>query len=270
MLLAALITGCTGPLAGGGPGVAAAPQGEHWTIRCLRSTAADRRQTIELMAKGLRNVKQLDARKVRVEHAPAASTLYYGTYVKTFDAQAGLMRFPPDMTRDIRFIRQLAMGDQYPFEYAEPELVAGTGASGPPEWDLRRAPGRFSLQVAVFYNEGEFRERELAAVQYCKALRDEGLEAWYHHGANGRSIVCVGHFDDEQAQAVEKPDGTKDYSDEVKRVMNLREEFKYNLINGRIHKHRAAGGEFVPVASFLVPIPAAEDPDAEDWGFEKK
>lgn len=268
-LLMSIFTGAPGCDQGtGGITLTPAPAGgERWTIRCLQSTAADRKRTIDLMAEALRKVKGLNPQQVRTQHSVAISTLYYGSYAKVFDAQTNTMRFPPEMTKDIKFIRDLTQGDQLPFRLAEPELVENK-AEGPPEWDLRKAPGQYSLQVGVFYNEGEFQERQAAAVQYCKVLRDEGIEAWYMHGDNGRSIVTVGHFDEKQTQMVKQPDGSLDYSPEIKRVLAQKEEFKYNLINGRIRQTRRPGMEFAPDLSFLVPIPTEKDLAAPDWGLE--
>ncbi len=189
---------------------------------------------------------------MRVKHEAQTSTLYYGTYRKQYDAQLKTMKFPPELTRDISVIRSLTMGNQVPFLFAQFELMNRKNI-GPPEWDLVKAPGEMSLQVAVFFNEADFQERELAAVQYCEALRKEGFEAYYHHYDTGRSVVCVGSF---PASAVTvRMDGTEEPAREVRELIARKEEFKYNLVNGRIVKFRGPSGEFQPTPSCLIRVP---------------
>lgn len=236
--------------------------GETWSILCLRSSAPDHVRITEELADGLRKTGGIDARAVRVQHDSGSSAIYYGTYRKQYDPRTGVSRFPPELTRDISLIRSLSVGNQCPFLLAQTELVGGVKSVGPPEWDLRRAPGDLSLQIAVFYNEGEFQERETAAVQYVQALRAEGIEAWYLHGPEGRSIVTVGHFP--FTAMTLRIDGSQEVRPEVQELQNSREEFKYNLVNGRIMRIRAPNGEFRPMPSFLVPIPRPGTPGAPE------
>ena len=66
--------------------------------------------------------------------------------------------------------------------------------AGPPQWDLRRAPGNASLCIGFFINDELCKDRLAAAVKKVKDLRNQGIEAWYYHGQD-RSGVYVGHFD---------------------------------------------------------------------------
>ncbi len=66
--------------------------------------------------------------------------------------------------------------------------------AGPPQWDLRRAPGNASLCIGFFINDELCKDRLTAAVKKVKDLRNQGIEAWYYHGQD-RSGVYVGHFD---------------------------------------------------------------------------
>ena len=65
--------------------------------------------------------------------------------------------------------------------------------AGPPQWDLRQAPGNASLCIGFFINDELCKDRLAAAVKKVKDLRNQGVEAWYYHGQY-RSGVYVGHF----------------------------------------------------------------------------
>ena len=60
--------------------------------------------------------------------------------------------------------------------------------SSPPEWDLTRAAGAYSLQIAVFKDSPE---RRAAAVEAVRAARAGGYDAYYYHGPTASS-VCIG------------------------------------------------------------------------------
>ena len=70
-------------------------------------------------------------------------------------------------------------------------------AAGPPEWDLRQAPGNASLCIGFFVNDELCKDRLAAAVKNVRSLRNKGIEAWYYHG-EFRSGIYVGHFNAEQ------------------------------------------------------------------------
>jgi hypothetical protein len=256
------MAGCTqGGGGGGGDGLFGNNvRGEKWSILCLRSNVAQHEQQINALAESLKKVAGINPRAVRVEHTPTASTLYYGTYGKQYDAEKNVTMFPPVFTQDIKLIRSLALGNHRPFLYAAPELISRKNI-GPPEWDLRRAPGDLSLQVAEFYNQGDFQQREEAAVAYCEMLRQEDIEAWYYHDESGKSFVCVGHFS--PSADVRTPDGKRDYGPEVKQLIARKEELQYNLVNGYKVKSRVGPGEMRYTPSFLRPIPKEGEPQFE-------
>lgn len=243
--------------------------GEFWTIQCTRAVGPDHRRIIDNLAAGLRNVRQLDPKAVWTQHEAAESFLYYGRYHQTADARSDSPVFPPEYTRDIQFIRILAMGSEYPFARAMPVSIAPNPV-GPQEWDVRRAPGDLTLQVAVFFNEGEFQQRMEAAVEYVKYLRDHGIEAYYYHGNNGKSIVCAGHFDKPAGVDWEDfgPDDAKEIWPQAEVLIAKDNNLQYNLVNGCINRRAvvAKDGSIqkVPYASFLIRIPRDVDPT----GFE--
>jgi hypothetical protein len=235
--------------------------GERWTIRCIQSTAPDHERIVNTLAEQLKKVRGVNASTVRTKHAAGFSVLYYGSYKKRLDPKTNTTTFPPELTQDMVLIRSLRMGSQNPFLMAQCELMSKK-TIGPPEWDLDKAPGDLSLQIAVFYNEGEFQERELAAVQYVEALRKEGFEAWYHHFDNGKSIVCVGHF---SATAVSRrPDGTAEYASEVEALMRQNDEFRRMWVNGQPMKVRGPAGDFKPIPSVLIRV-RGTDTTQNEW-----
>lgn len=234
--------------------------GERWTIRCFQSTSPEHEKIVNNLAEQLRKVQGVNAKAVRVKHEAGTSVLYYGSYRKQFDRKTNSTKFPPELTQDMLLIRALTMGSQNPFLLAQCELM-NKKVIGPPEWELTRAPGDLSLQIAVFFNEGEFQERELAAVQYTEALRKEGVEAYYHHYDNGRSIVCVGHF---PATAVtRRTDGGEEYAPEVDAVLRQNQEFRRMAVNGQYMRVRDPAGEFKPVPSALIRIHGADSTENE-------
>ncbi|MBN1488610.1 MAG: hypothetical protein JXA69_01730 [Phycisphaerae bacterium] len=256
-----------GTLAGcqdGGQGFAfgpSEPEGERWTIRCYVSTAPNHQAEVDSLAEGLKRVDGLSAKGVRTEHGATSSKLLYGSYRKIVDAKTNVVRFPDELTRDMAIIRRLTMGSGRPFLGAECELVTKKNL-GPPEWDVRNAKGELTLQVATFFNEGRFQERELAAVQYVELLRGEGYEAFYYHDPFGKSFVCVGAFP--ASAVIRRRDGTAEYSPALRELIASKEEFQYNLVNGRITKTRQGAGEFQPIPSCLIPIPQT-DTTSDEW-----
>jgi hypothetical protein len=68
------------------------------------------------------------------------------------------------------------------------------------------AEGYWSLHVAVFYNTKDFHNRRWAAEEYCRYLREQGVEAYYHHAA-AQSSVYVGVYPENAVVEVrrEKP-----------------------------------------------------------------
>ena len=105
------------------------------------------------------------------------------------DPDTGQWRMPPELRRDMGYIRQLAAGHSYPFLLCSP-VPQDTAPLGPPEWDLKRATGEYTLLVAVYSEMEGWRK---AAVEHVKLLRGQGEQAYYHHEL-GKSHVCVGSF----------------------------------------------------------------------------
>lgn len=198
MIAVFVLFGCSGsswptwpqPGARAGGGV----KGEPWTILCVESYDEGRRAYVSQLAEGLRRAAGFNQRLVRVEHRDEVSRLYYGRYGRQPDRNTGMLDVPPAMTNDLTRLRQLALGVErgaYPFLLAMPVPVETVPTRrDPPEWDLGRSDGDYSLLIAVFTG---VEDRRAVAVEYVRRLREQGDEAYYYHDPT-RSHVCVGSF----------------------------------------------------------------------------
>jgi len=257
-LAALLLVGCTG----GGGGMFAdlgSGQREDWQILCGRFEGGDRVRTTDDLGKALGRVSGLRSERVHVLHGDPASEITYGPFAlaRTGDGQ---IRFTSEIKRDLDLIRQLAVGAQYPFLRAVMQRVPSPEVTGPPEWDLRRCPGMFSLQIGIFFDTANFHEHREAAVEWVKDLRGRGHEAYYYHDDDtGRSTVTVGSFD--QSALVRSNERSNRYSTGPRRgpikdyspaVIALQQnpEFRHNTVNGGVEK---LGG--MAQSSFLVLVP---------------
>ncbi|NQU75060.1 MAG: hypothetical protein HQ546_01955 [Planctomycetes bacterium] len=68
---------------------------------------------------------------------------------------------------------------------------------GPPEWNLRNCPGKYSLLVADFQDtpaaDPPYLGRRKYAVAYCRQLREQSEQAYYYHDQY-TSSVTIGSF----------------------------------------------------------------------------
>jgi len=249
---------------------------EVWTIECNAYRGHARQEMADKMATVLKRVRQLRSEKVWVEHDEKQSRVYYGDYeLKYVEAQVDreshakgdfVIELNEAIKRDLRFIKTLAIGEKHPFFSARtiPKPIKDVG---PPEWDLRNAKGVYTLHVGVTYNTQALHNYKQAAVEWVRALREDGHEAYYYHDPDKpRSDVCVGTFDDDAL--VESADDKTQYSEAVN-ALRGQSDFKYNLENGlRVHnraKNTDTGQvERIPNWSFLVKIPQGDSED-DEW-----
>ena len=131
--------------------------------------------------------------------------------------------------------------------------------AGPPEWDLRRAPGNASLCIGFFINDELCKDRLAAAVKKVKNLRNKGIKAWYYHG-EFRSGVYVGHFNaDRQWVTIGKTNSGQPIT-RIKLVTHdpnftvLKKKFPTYQRNGEV-QGRWVGKRRLYDASVLVAIP---------------
>ena len=135
---------------------------------------------------------------------------------------------------------------------------------GPPEWDLAGAPGKHSLLVAAFYDvpEEKYVGRKKFAVQYCRRLRENGYEAYYHHGL-GSSTVTIGAFPSSSVQ--QDPSGKKRITDP--KILELAKEFPHLAVNGnavarKVYDARTRTYRSVTRPTYLVRVPRRRRGDA--------
>lgn len=241
--------------------------GETWSIRCIAIPGADRYRFAQRYADLLKQVPGLRASLVQVFHDDDVSIVYYGRYARTYDIASDDAAYKPDPRPDLHLLQSLSQetpnGPIWPFRVATMESLPGSDG-GDPAWELSRAAGAWSLQVAVFYNTKDMNRRKQAAVAYCRLLREQGEEAYYHHGAS-KSSVTIGAFP--SASIVESTDtdpntGVARARSRIvdERMLALQRKYPVNLENG--HKMfdigRNAQGEItqrIERASFPVEIP---------------
>lgn len=250
--LAPILTGC------------AAPRGASWTILASEMQGPHAVRNAERLAALLKQVKGFDARQVRVTHDnDGMSRIYYGAYVRKRNPQTGGLEIPADLARDLQTIKVLQLDEGgFPFALAL-KVPMPLPDTGHPAWSLTRVGQPYTLQVAVF-EAGEVGNHKQEAADLCAQLRAAGYEAYYYHGVDS-SIVTVGAFGPE---AVRKVNGGYEYSAEV-RALQQKENFRYNITNGKLLKVRRNGGE-EPVASQLVIVPGHKVDEQGEWKIPRE
>jgi len=233
------------------PGLGGGGYATIYTIQCMETRGPEGARMVELMAKGLRNVQGLDPKLVRAETSGTVNRLYYGAYKGQARRDADQFTPPQAARDDLATIRSMASGQMQPFQLAT-IVEMPTPDPGPPEWDLRKAPGVYSLQITYCFDKPGLPNHKEVAVEICKSLRQEGEEAWYLH--NDRvSVVTVGHFD-ESAIETNAQGQVVGYSPAVVALQNKREAFKYNSECGS-KIVRVIGGKRTAATSVLIRIP---------------
>lgn len=271
------LAGCGGQ--NGGFALFGKPKDEDvWSIRCITIAGVDAANVAGSYARALRSVPGLKPGLVQTIDDESGTAVFYGRYVRRFDALTGKQTYTPEPRNELNLIRQLALStsDEWPFRLAQLEPLPAEEI-GDAAWDLRNADGYWSLNVAVFYNTGEMRARRQAAVDYCKLLREQGHEAYFHHG-QVNSSVCVGAFPKGAIEQQSRADPVTGIPTTVSRIVDERmletqKKFPHNLENGHIMKEvirDASTNEIVnriPLPSFPVLIPRGEElerPAADD------
>lgn len=235
------------------PGLAGGDYATTFTILCMDAKGPDGARLIEQMAAGLRNVTGLDPKLVKIDSNSQKSRLFYGAYKGEVNKAADQFTPPAKAKEDLNLVRSMEcntrLGTMRPFQLAS-IVDLPTPDPGPAEWNLKNAQGLYTLQICYCIDKPGLPSHKDIAVTICKALRDQGEEAWYLH--NDRvSVVAVGHFDE---SAVEKDaDGKLSYGPAVLALQNKREEFKYNTEN--LQKvARVIGGQRITSPSMLIYI----------------
>jgi len=253
-----LLSGCESPGGGGGLLDVGGNGSEKWTIHCLHTEGPEHQMQANLLADQLRKIQDLRPDKVRVTSNSSGSTIYYGQYVKVPSPETGRLIFPPEYLKDLAAIQRTTYRGMQVFRYAKPELMErGPTTPGMEQWDVANAKGRYTLQIAVFYNTPTFSERKEAAEQYVKLLRQDGFAAYFRHEP-ARSFVFVGDFDD--SDIIKGPDGPKAGPRVEQLIKQREEEFRYTLENGYRVRRKTPDGQMIVPPSMLTPTPYRETP----------
>jgi hypothetical protein len=259
LLLLLALTGCEsgGQTTGNFQGFARR-QTEEWTILCAELTGPYHGDNCRALADSLRATADIRAQDVRCDHdtAKEASRLYYGKYRRTRHPRTNRLDTPKSLAEDMYLIFNLAddqnrrlFGTARAVRHISPEGLALR------QWALTSATGIYSLQIAVFYPDGAFTQSRQAAVELVAELREQGHQAYYHHG-EVMSMVTVGSFDESAVNS--RPDGTIQLSSDVLRLQASDPRFKHNYENGRVINRKIGstkGTTKFSNHSFLVRIP---------------
>lgn len=243
-----------------------------WAIRCAAFQGNDRHRRADQCKQALQSVPDLQPKSVQALNIDREAVVYYGQYRREYDSRTAQTRFKPDPMPAMDLIRSLSMTVDgrlaFPFIYATMEELP-TSRPGIAGWDLAQADGYWSVQVAVFFNDGVITNRRYLAEEYCRELRSEGAQAYYHHGPV-HSSVCVGLFPERAVQTVRQTDpltGVLQVTNRIvdERLLELQRKFPYSLQNGRrindIVRDPQTGEiqQRIPLASFVVQVPRAEE-----------
>jgi len=149
------------------------------------------------------------------------SELYWGRYLTPARARKNLMTAKAHTTP----------AGTKPFARAMIMPLPGEDI-GPPEWNLKNAPGAYTYLVAVFKDDPErkYIGRKKFAVNYCQRLREGKYEGYFYHGV-ADSWVTIGTFGPEAVREEMTPGGR------IVEIMNagmkaIRDDFPHLAING--------------------------------------
>ncbi|MGA2265925.1 MAG: hypothetical protein ABSH10_05785 [Phycisphaerae bacterium] len=189
---------------------------------------------------------------VFVVHKAGWSELYHGHYASMDQAQSDLKK--TKAWRD-------AAGAQ---PFAKAMIMALPGKDiGPPEWNLLRARGMFTVTVAEFYDvpEAAYVGRKDFAVRCCREFRSQGLESYYYHGPV-KSFVCIGAFPESSYPSVYQ-NGRMERAVKDDRMAAIMKRFLYLAVNGRqeilVVGTKTGKPARLATASYVMEIPRQED-----------
>ncbi len=165
----------------------APPKDARYTIHCQDYTGPDHQDVARQVRDLLRANTSL--RKWYVVHGNQQSSLYYGFY-RTTDK-----RDPADADEGERFVADLdavrtlhdSRGNRL-FAASLPVPIDSPDPSANPAWDITRSGGYWSLEVGVFKDTADRKQR---AVEAVAGFRKLGADAYYYHGPHASS-VCIG------------------------------------------------------------------------------
>ncbi len=144
--------------------------------------------------------------------------------------------------------------------------LPGAKDPGPDEWNLDRVPEKYRYTVlrAAFYDvpEADYVGRKQFAVDYCRQLREDGVEAYFKHDS-AQSIVTIGLFGPEAVELIRKgPKVERKVRDP--RIKAVFKRFPELAINGRqklvqVIDTKTRKARMIPASTYLMVIPRSKD-----------
>jgi hypothetical protein len=236
------------------PAGAGDPEGE-WSILLL--AVQDPLQHVQLATDYKRLLEdRLGWKGLFVIHKGGHSELYWGRYRTSKDAQPNLRIAKAHTTE----------AGTKPFAQAIVMPLPGADV-GPQEYNLKNAPGAYTLLVAVFQDDPErnYLGRKQRAVDYCQRLRKGNYEAYFYHKATG-SQVTIGSFGPSAINIRKDPKG-----DELEildpRIRQLQQDFPELAVNGSGVNDLAWDTQAqkmvrIPKKTYLIRIPRGDQANA--------
>lgn len=184
---ASLGTGSSSVAAANAQDMPVPPKDAQYTIYCEEFDGPDHLLRSQAVRQALHD--QTSMKDWYVVHKDDQSTLYYGFY-RTFDRHnSGHKDQAEKALHDLGEIREMVDSNGYrPFASSLPVPIDSPDPTENPAWDLSRASGYWSLQVAAYKDSPQRKE---AAVDVVRHMRANGIEAYYYHGPTVSS-VCIG------------------------------------------------------------------------------
>ena len=163
---------------------------------------------------------------VFVVHKDKHSLLFWGRYPSIDKAEPYLKKAKAFRSKDTGL---------KPFAQAMTVPLPGRQV-GPAKWSVLNVPANYyyTVLVADFFNvpDQRYLTRKEDTVSYCKELRDQGYEAYYHHGPS-HSGVMIGKFDNSVIRMVQKPGKPVRKQVVGREVHALQKRFPFLAVNGR-------------------------------------
>jgi hypothetical protein len=177
------------------------PKDAQWTLYCYIVTGPVHVEQARQLKANLVQNSQL--KQWHVIHGENESTLYYGFYRSINDPKDTKESNRAQAERKKVATLTDARGDR-PFANAFFVELSAPDPNAPPEWDLRNAPGYWSVEVAVY--KGSMLRKQ-AAVDAVREARKQGVQAYYYHGENSSS-VCIGAWPQSAVRELEQDPST--------------------------------------------------------------
>jgi hypothetical protein len=248
LVLAAGLCGCQDGAGGGLLTLGPAPPQDNANVTILLCLMTGANHVTDADTYKNTLARETGWRDVFVVHKTDWSELYRGRYLSATQAEQDLRA--SQAWRDSQGMQPFARALVMPLP---PKQV------GPPEWNLLRTSGAYTVTIAEFYDvpESSYVGRRDFAVQFCRQLREKNLEAYYYHGPT-KSFVCIGSYPESGYPSV-KEGGVFKRVVRDSRMSKTLKDFPFLAVNGRQEVEVRQTKEGKPVrlvtASYVMEIP---------------